>query len=98
LAVLGHVGAGTATTLADALDRIVQGGFEFAIIDRYLFDGSPADDAMRLLRQQCIPFLLTSGYSANDLGYEFDYVPYLQKPHGLEQLRVAIDKLRLRVQ
>jgi len=91
---LGYEIAGTAATLPDAIALVSEGEFDCAIVDRYLLGGIPADDAMRLLRERRVPFLLTSGFGASDLDEEFGDAPYLQKPYGFARLRAAVEKLR----
>ncbi|WP_442678034.1 response regulator [Sphingomonas sp. ASY06-1R] len=58
--MLGHRLAGSCDSVAEALTKVEEGGFDVAILDVNLRDGAcwPVADA---LRQRDVPFVLASG-------------------------------------
>ena len=71
--------AGTASSLADALEKVESLAFDFAIVDVNL-NGLQSGPVAEALIARGIPFVLATGYGANGLTESFPGVPMLQKP------------------
>jgi len=79
--------AGTASSLAEALDKVETLAFDFAIVDVNL-NGLQSAPVAEALVERGLPFVLATGYGATGLSESFPGVPTLQKPflgHELEQ-------------
>lgn len=90
---LGHIVAGTADTVSDAVARIEQGGFDLAILDVHLRGEAcwPAADA---LADRGIPFLLATGGHTEPPPARHADAPMLSKPFTLAGVEQAIDGTR----
>lgn len=79
--VLEDAGAavlGPASSLADGLRMVAEGGFDIAVLDWNL-DGQRSDPIARALLSAGIPFVISTGYGA--VGDEFSGLPLLGKPY-----------------
>lgn len=90
--VLGHRVAGAADSVAGALARIGEGGFDVAILDVNLRDGAcwPAADALAATGK---PFVIASGGHVVPPPGEHADRPQLAKPFTIEGVRAALEKL-----
>ena len=80
--ILGDAGfevAGIAGTLVDALKKIASDTFDIATVDANLA-GVSAGPAAAELRTRGIPFIVLSGYSADQLRAIFPGAVFLRKP------------------
>jgi CheY-like chemotaxis protein len=87
--------AGTASSVAEALDKVETLTFDFAIVDVNL-NGLQSAPVAEALVERGLPFVLATGYGATGLSEAFPGVPTLQKPflgHELEQALCAMLKL-----
>jgi DNA-binding response OmpR family regulator len=85
--------AGLAPTLEKALALIELGGCDAAILDANL-DGVSASPAGTALTLRGLPYIVLSGYSAQQQGGAFaGAAEYLQKPCLPERLIAALGKL-----
>jgi CheY-like chemotaxis protein len=87
--------AGTASSLADALNKVETLAFDFAIVDVNL-NGLQSAPVAEALVERGVPFVLATGYGATGLSESYPDVPTLQKPflgHQLEQALCAMLKL-----
>jgi CheY-like chemotaxis protein len=87
--------AGTASSLAEALDKVETLAFDFAIVDVNL-NGLQSAPVAQALVERGLPFVLATGYGATGLSEAFPGVPTLQKPflgHELEQALCTMLKL-----
>ena len=71
--------AGTASSLAEALDKVETLAFDFAIVDVNL-NGLQSAPVAEALIERGIPFVLATGYGTTGLSKSFPGVPMLQKP------------------
>jgi len=87
---LGHVPAGTADNVEDALDCVVRGGFDLAILDVNLGAREcwPVADALAARR---IPFILATGGHINPAPADHAGAPTLPKPFTLDSVREALE-------
>jgi DNA-binding response OmpR family regulator len=89
---LGHVPAGTADNVDDALICVERGGFDFAILDVNLGASEcwPVADALAARR---IPFVLATGGHVNPPPAEHAGAPTLPKPFTLDSVRDALESM-----
>ena len=90
--LLGHRLAGAADSVAGAIERIGEGGFDVAILDVHLRDGVcwPVADA---LSHGGFPFVVASGGMVEPPPPAHDGAPRLSKPFTLDGVRAALEKL-----
>lgn len=86
---MGGIVAGTATTLAQALDCAQAGGFDVAILDVNL-NGEPSLAVARRLAETGVPFLFTTGYGNLGACEDFADAVVVKKPYRLEELAEAV--------
>ncbi len=86
---LGHTVAGTCDTVADALDRVGQGGFDIAIIDVNL-NGEQVWPVADRLAAQGVPYILATGGHIEPPPAEHARVPVLSKPFTLDAIEPAL--------
>jgi PAS domain S-box-containing protein len=79
LAELGFSVLGPYTSLAEARQAAVQGGFDAALLDVNLA-GEPVYPIADLLIERKLPFAFITGYGAESIDPRFSAVPVLQKP------------------
>jgi DNA-binding response OmpR family regulator len=96
-AILTEHGAevvGPVPTLDEAVEKILAGGFDVAVLDIGLVDGFSFAVSDELGRKG-IPFMFVTGYSKAELPAALADVPFLQKPCGASELVSSIETLRL---
>ena len=86
---LGHTVAATCETVADALVRVGQGGFDIAIIDVNLNGEQVWPDADRLAAQG-VPYILATGGHIEPPPAAHASVPVLSKPFTLDAIEPAL--------
>ena len=88
---LGHRVAGTCDSVADALRRVEQGGFDLAIVDVNLGGERVWPVADRLV-ERGVPFVLATGGHVEPPPPEHSKAPVLSKPFTLEAIEPALEK------
>jgi CheY-like chemotaxis protein len=88
---LGCAVAGPATSVGQALDLVVAGGFGAAVLDVNL-NGERSDPVALALDRLAIPYLYATGYGASAVPGATR--PVLQKPYTIEQLAAALEQVR----
>jgi CheY-like chemotaxis protein len=89
---LGHKVAGTVETVADALARVEQGGFDVAILDVHLKDREKVWPVADLLVNKDIPFVLATGGHIEPPPERHDAAPVLSKPYTIDAIEPALAK------
>lgn len=81
---------GPASTLAELLALVRQGGFEIAVLDINLHNelSYPAAD---LLTERGIPFVFTTGYTTDSMPQRFKDTPCIQKPYRPDALMALVE-------
>lgn len=92
----GFVVIGIAGKLQKALDLIGSAKFDVAIIDANL-GGTSASPAASALTAKGIPFIVVSGYSAEQLRPAFPRAVVMMKPYQPAQLIRALKDITLKV-
>lgn len=89
---LGHSVAGCEDSVAGALARVEQGGFDMAVLDVHLHGEAcwPVADA---LADRDIPFLLATGGHTDTPPARHAQAPLLVKPFTLAGVEQAIDAI-----
>src|SRR3954453_3263054 len=90
---LGHKVAGTCETVAEALARVEQGGFDVAIIDVNL-NGERVWPVADRLAARRIPYVLATGGHIEPPPQAHAAVPVLSKPFPLDAIDPAFDLAR----
>jgi CheY-like chemotaxis protein len=90
--LLGHDLAGVADSVADALTRVDEGGFDAAILDVNLRDGAcwPVADALTNAGK---PFVLATGGHVEAPPPEHARTPQLAKPFTIEGVKQALETI-----
>lgn len=90
--LLGHQLAGTADSVADALVRVGEGGFDVAILDVHLRDGAcwPVADALSAAGK---PFVLATGGHTEAPPVAHTNAPTLGKPFTMDGVGAALSGL-----
>ena len=88
---LGHTVAATCDTVSDALARVVQGGFDVAIIDVNL-NGERVWPVADLLAEKGVPYILATGGHIEPPPTEHASVPVLSKPFTLDAIEPALEQ------
>jgi CheY-like chemotaxis protein len=88
---LGHQVAGTCDTVAAALDRVGEGGFDVAIIDVNL-NGERVWPVADRLAANGIPYILATGGHIEPPPEAHADVPVLSKPFTLDAIEPALEK------
>ena len=86
---LGHTVAATCETVADALVRVGQGGFDIAITDFNLNGGQVWPVADRLAAEG-VPYILATGGHIEPPPARHASVPVLSKPFTLDAIEPAL--------
>ena len=84
---LGLVVVGPASTVAAALDRVAQGGFDAALLDMNL-RGEPVLPVAEALAARGVPFVYATGYGETPSGYP--PAPRIGKPFRRARLDDAL--------
>lgn len=88
---LGHTVAGTCDTLAAALDRVDEGGFDIAIIDVNL-NGERVWPVADRLAERGVPYVLATGGHIDPPPEAHASVPVLSKPFTLDAIEPALEQ------
>src|SRR5688572_5942029 len=86
---LGHTVAATVETVADALARIDEGGFDLAILDVHLKGEQAWPVADRLIELGC-PFVLATGGHIEPPPARHVDAPVLTKPYTIDAIEPAL--------
>jgi CheY-like chemotaxis protein len=86
---LGCTIAGSACTLAEAMELARRGDFDFALLDVNLA-GEKVEIVAEELDRRDIPFAFASGYGRTGLPVAFQSRPIVQKPFRQQQLAAVI--------
>jgi CheY-like chemotaxis protein len=86
---LGHTVAATCDTVADALARVAQGGFDIAIIDVNL-NGERVWPVADRLAAQGVPYILATGGHIEPPPAQHAGAPILSKPFTLDAIEPAL--------
>jgi CheY-like chemotaxis protein len=86
---LGHTVAGTCDTVSDALARVLQGGFDIAIIDVNL-NGEQVWPVADSLAARGVPYVLSTGGHIEPPPAAHARVPVLSKPFTLDAIEPAL--------
>ena len=91
---LGHVAAGSADNVDDALQWVARGGFDLVILDVNLGESEcwPVADK---LAQHSIPFILATGGHVSPPPSEHAGAPTLPKPFTLDSVREALESVNV---
>jgi len=84
--------AGIAGSLEKALELIGRAGFDVAIVDANLA-GASASPAAAALTASGVPFVVTSGYSTDQLTGDFFGAYFMRKPFRPAQLIQSLNKV-----
>jgi CheY-like chemotaxis protein len=90
---LGHRVAGTCETVAEALARVEEGGFDVAIIDVNL-NGERVWPVADRLAAIGIPYVLATGGHIEPPPEAHASAPVLSKPFTLDAIEPALDEAR----
>ena len=93
LDILERQVAGTADTVAGALDLVAAGGFDAAILDVNLRGGEKSWPIADALADRGTPFLLATGGSDDTVAPRHRDRPVLQKPFTMDGVEKALDAL-----
>jgi CheY-like chemotaxis protein len=88
---LGHQVAGTCDTVAAALDRVEEGGFDIAIIDVNL-NGERVWPVADKLAENGVPYILATGGHIEPPPEAHARVPVLSKPFTLDAIEPALEQ------
>jgi CheY-like chemotaxis protein len=87
---LGHEVAGICESVAEALDRIEQGGFDVAIVDVHLKGGEQVWPVADRLAAEGVPYVLATGGHIEPPPPEHAGAPVLSKPFTLDAIEPAL--------
>ncbi len=93
LEILGRVPAGTADSVASALELVEAGGIDGAILDLNLRGGETSLPVADALAAAGVPFLFATGGSHDSLAERFRNRPALAKPFTMDSVAKALDAL-----
>jgi ActR/RegA family two-component response regulator len=93
LDVLDREPAGTAETVASALARVEQGGFDAAIVDVHLADGETSEAVAAALMASGIPFVVSTGAHIDAADSRWGGAPLLSKPFTLDNVEAALTSI-----
>jgi CheY-like chemotaxis protein len=88
---LGHDVAGTCESVAEALARVEQGGFDVAIVDIHL-KGEQVWPVADRLAARGVPYVLATGGHIDPPPAAHAAVPILAKPFTLEAIEPVLDR------
>jgi CheY-like chemotaxis protein len=90
LADLGHILAGEAGRLDEAMALARQGEFDVAILDVNL-NGEPISPVVEILIERGVPFVFATGYGQRGVPEPYRATPTLQKPFQADALAQALN-------
>lgn len=88
---LGHNVVGTAESVADAMARIDEGGFDVAIVDVHLKNGEHVWPVADRLAEQGLPFVLATGGHVDPPPAKHAGAPVLSKPYTIDAIGPALE-------
>ncbi len=88
---LGHQVVGTAETVAEAMSKIDQGGFDVAIVDVHLKGGEHIWPVADRLTEEGKPFVLATGGHIEPPPERHAAAPVLSKPYTIDAIEPALD-------
>jgi CheY-like chemotaxis protein len=89
---LGHQLAGTVDSVADALARVDEGGFDIAILDLHLKGGEEAWVVADRLSDANIPFVLATGGHIEPAPARHADAPVLAKPYTIDAVQPVLEE------
>ena len=89
LSDLGCSIVATAGSLAQAFEKVGDGGFDLALLDVNL-RGKEVFPVAEILSERGIPFAFASGYGRAGLPEEFQTRPVVSKPFQMEELSAVL--------
>ena len=92
LETLGHDVVGTCESVEEAMDRVMAGGFDVAIIDVQLKDGKQVWPVADRLAREGTPFILATGGHVDPPPEQHAAAPILSKPYTIEAIAPAIER------
>ena len=92
LETLGHDVVGTCESVEEAMDRVMAGGFDVAIIDVQLKDGKQVWPVADRLAREGTPFILATGGHVEPPPEQHAAAPILSKPYTIEAIAPAIER------
>ncbi|MEM6742208.1 MAG: response regulator, partial [Pseudomonadota bacterium] len=96
LKILGADEVVVASSCQEALAAVKERSIDLALLDVHL-DQETSAPVARVLIEAGIPFLVATGYGTADVGIEeFDGVPVISKPFGVEDIAESVSRLSLR--
>jgi len=87
---LGHIVAGEAGAIDEALALARSADFDIALLDVNL-NGRPITPVVEILIKRGLPFVFASGYGQGGVPEPYRGSPVLQKPFQVEALAAAIN-------
>jgi CheY-like chemotaxis protein len=87
---LGHILAGEAGGLDEALALAQQADFDIAILDVNL-NGQPISPVVEVLIARGLPFVFATGYGQRGVPEPYRMIPTLQKPFQADALALALE-------
>lgn len=87
---LGHTIVGTCETVADAMAKIDEGGFDVAIVDVHLKNGEHIWPIADRLTEEGIPFILATGGHIEPPPAQHASAPVLSKPYTIDAIEPAL--------
>ncbi len=92
LETLGHDVVATCESVEEAMDRVMAGGFDVAIIDVQLKDGKQVWPVADRLAREGTPFILATGGHVDPPPEQHAAAPILSKPYTIEAIAPAIER------
>ena len=93
LDILDQQVAGSADSVATALERVGQGGIDAAILDVNLRGGEKSTPVAEALAAAGVPFVFATGGSDDSVDVRFRDRPVLQKPFTMDGVAKALAAL-----
>ncbi|HEY0626357.1 MAG TPA: response regulator [Allosphingosinicella sp.] len=88
---LGHQVVGTCESVADAMAKIDEGGFDVAIVDVHLKNGEHVWPVADRLSEEGIPFILATGGHIEPPPARHAGAPVLSKPYTIDAISPALE-------
>ena len=89
---LGHTVAGTVETVADAVAKVEEGGFDVAILDVHLKDREKVWPVADRLADGGVPFVLATGGHVEPPPARHADAPVLNKPYTIDSIDPALSR------